>query len=152
MEIRLAKTEDESAVLKLLDELGEELNEKIGYSPHNAEAQNVGGLIFREVVNREDTHIFVAVEDGTMVGLITFYVLPNIRHGMHRGHIEDFIVSKNMRGRGIGTKLFDAVKDFYRKNGIKVVKLDANNNLEAHDFYRKNGGEQTEVMYRFSID
>ncbi|MFA5730344.1 MAG: GNAT family N-acetyltransferase [Candidatus Paceibacterota bacterium] len=152
MEIRLAKIEDEKSVLKLLDELGEELNNKTIYSEHNIEAQKIGGPIFKEIISREDTYIFVAVENEEIVGLVTFYLLPNIRHGMHRGHIEYFVVSKNMRGKGVGTKLFDAIKNFCRKSNIKVIKLDTNNDLEAHSFYSKNGGKQTEVMYRFDID
>ncbi|MFA5310458.1 MAG: GNAT family N-acetyltransferase [Candidatus Paceibacterota bacterium] len=152
MEIRLAKIEDEKSVLRLLDEIGEELNDRTGYSARNIEAQKIGGPIFKEIINRKDTKVFVAVKDGKMVGLATFYILPNIRHGMHRGHIEDFVVDKKMRGEGIGTKLFDAIKNFCRKNDIKVIKLDTNNDLEARNFYSKNGGKQTEVMYRFDID
>ncbi|MFA5009471.1 MAG: GNAT family N-acetyltransferase [Candidatus Paceibacterota bacterium] len=152
MEIRFAKAKDEKNVLRLLDELGEELNDKIGYSDYNTEAQKKGGPIFREIINRKDTYIFIAIENEEIIGLATFYILPNIRHGMHRGHVEDFIVNKNKRGQGIGTKLFDAIKDFCKENDIKVIKLDTNNNLEAHSFYIKNGGEQTEVMYRFNIE
>ncbi len=48
MQIRLAAKPDKGSVLKLLDELGEEVNKKMGYSPHNAEAQKVGGNIFDE--------------------------------------------------------------------------------------------------------
>ncbi|MFA5178481.1 MAG: GNAT family N-acetyltransferase [Candidatus Paceibacterota bacterium] len=152
MEIRFAKIKDEKSVLKLLDELGIELNEKVGYSTRNIEAQEKGGPIFQEIINRKDMRIFVALENQEMVGLVTFYILPNIRHGIYRGHIEDFIVTKNKRGQGIGTKLFNAVKDFCKTNNIKVIKLDTNNNLEAHSFYLKNGGEQTEIMYRFNIE
>jgi GNAT superfamily N-acetyltransferase len=152
MEIRLAKLEDERKVLELLDELGEEMNDKTGQSAHNTEAQRIGGPIFREIINRKDTLIFVAIEDNVIIGLATFYILPNIRHGMHRGHVEDIIVNKDMRGKGIGTKIFNAIKDFCKKNDIKVIKLDTNKNLEAHNFYLRNGGKQTELMYRFDLD
>jgi len=72
---------------------------------------------------------------------------------MHRGHIEDIVVSKDMRGKGIGTKLLGAIKEFCKQNDISVFKLDSNNDLgDAHQFYLKNGGKQTELMYRFDID
>ena len=101
MNIRFATKEDKSQILKLMDELGEEVNRVMGYSPHNAEAQKVGEHIFDEIISRKDTLIFVAEEDGKIIGLITLYLLPNMRHGWHRGHVEDFVVSETARGKGI---------------------------------------------------
>jgi len=153
MEIRFAKLEDEEEVLALLDKLGQELNEKSVYSIHNTEAEKIGGPIFREIIARPDTHIFLAIEKDMIVGLATFYLIPNIRHGLHRGHVEDIIVEENMRGRGVGTNLLNAIKEFCKVNHIKTFKLDSNNKLkEAHEFYLKNGGEQTELMFRFDIE
>ena len=68
MEIRFAKAEDEQMVLKLMDELGEEMNEKTGFSPSNTEAQKLGGPIFRKIINRKDTFIFVATEGEKILG------------------------------------------------------------------------------------
>ncbi len=153
MNIRLATNKDKNRALKLLDELGEEVNKMTGYNPHNAEAQKVGGRIFDEIISRKDTLIFVAEEGDELVGLITLYLLPNIRHGWHRGHIEDFVVSKAVRGKGIGSQLFDAVKKHCKENNIKVIKLDSGVELtNAHRFYEKNGGKFTEKMFRFDID
>ena len=44
---------DKSYVLALMDELGEEINMKRGFSPHNAEASMVGGMMFEDVVSRK---------------------------------------------------------------------------------------------------
>ncbi len=96
--------------------------------------------------------IFVAEEGGKLAGLVTFYLLPNIRHGWHRGHIEDVIVSQSFRRRGVGTKLFDAIKAYCRTNNIKVIKLDSGLELvDAHKFYEKQGGKYTEKMFRFDL-
>ena len=119
MEIRLVELKDKEGVLKLLDELGEEVNRKIGYSEHNKEAEQLGGPIFEEIVSRKDTFIFIASVNGEIVGLITLYFLPNMRHGWHRGHIEDFIVSEKVRGQGIGTKLFETVKKYCKDNKVQ---------------------------------
>jgi len=144
--------DDKKSVLRLLDELGEEVNKKMGYSPHNAEAQKVGGPIFDEIILRKDTLIFVGEEDGKLIGLITLYLLPNMRHGWHRGHVEDFVISENSRGKGIGTQLFNAVKKYCKENNIKVIKLDSGVDLiGAHKFYEKNGGKFTEKMFRFDV-
>lgn len=152
MNIRLAQLTDKTKVLKLLDEMGEEVNRKRGYSTDNTLAQNVGGAIYEEIINRDDTHIFVADDNGDIVGCATFYILPNIRHGWHRGHIEDMVVRESRRSVGIGSKIFDAVKAYAREHGIKVIKLDSGIELtDAHAFYEKNGGKCTEKMYRFDL-
>jgi GNAT superfamily N-acetyltransferase len=96
--------------------------------------------------------IFVAEEAEKVLGVITFYILPSTRHGSHRGHIEDCVVSKTARGKGVGTQLLDAVKEYCKQNNIKVFKLDSGSYLtDAHKFYEKNGGKQTEKMFRFDI-
>lgn len=152
MNVRFAKKEDKVQVLRLLDELGEEVCRRMGYSPHNIEAQKVGGPIFDEIISRKDTLIFVAEEDKKLIGLVTLYLLPNMRHGWHRGHVEDFVVSETNRGKGIGTQLFDTVKKYCRENNIKVIKLDSGVDLTgAHRFYEKIGGKFTEKMFRFDI-
>lgn len=152
VQIRFAFSKDKDKILSLLDELGQEINLKSKYSEHNTEAKKLGGPIVDEILKRNDTKIFVAELNKKLIGLITFYILPNIRHGYHRGHIEDIVVSKNMRGKGIGSKLFDSVKNYCRDNNIKVIKLDSGKELiEAHKFYEKNGGKYTEKMFRFDI-
>lgn len=152
MQIRRATRHDREAVLSLLDELGEEVNGFRGYDQHNAEASKVGGAMFEEVVSRRDTMIFVAEAEGRLAGLVTLYIIPSIRHGRYRGHIEDVVVAGPMRGKGVGTALFTAVKEYCRAHGISVIKLDSANELHgAHAFYAKQGGVFTEHMFRFDI-
>lgn len=153
MKVRLAKAQDKDQVLKLLDELGEEINRKIKFSPHNTEAQKIGGPIFEEVISRKDTFLFVAEDNGIIEGVLTFYLLPNMRHGGHRGHVEYLVVGEKYRHKGIGTKLFNEMKNYCRKNGIKVIKLDSGIELtDAHKFYQKMGGKFTEKMFRFDLN
>ncbi len=153
MNIRLATKDDKASVLKLLDELGKEVNKLRGYDPHNTEAQKVGGPIFDSIISRKDILIFLAEENEKLIGLATFYLIPNIRHGWHRGHIEDFVIARHLRGKGIGTQLLSTIKKYCTDHNIKVIKLDSGLELEkAHRFYEKNGGKFTEKMFRFDID
>lgn len=145
MSVRLATASDKQQVLTLFDELSLLFRAKDIPS-------EVGGDIFDEIVQRVDTKIFVAEDNGRLIGLVTLYLLPNIRHGWHRGHIEDFFTTAVYRRRGIGTKLFAVVKEYCRKHNIKVIKLDSEKNLlNAHAFYEKNGGVFTEKMFRFDL-
>lgn len=146
MTIRLATPQDKSQVLALFDEFSDMFHTE-------DKPSEVGGTIYDEIMNRPDTMIFVAESDNQLQGLVTFYLLPNIRHGWHRGHIEDCFVTKAARGSGVGSQLFDYIKDYCRKHTIKVIKLDSGNELTAaHQFYEKNGGKTTERFFRFDID
>lgn len=146
MTIRLANSQDKNQVLALFDEFSAMFHSE-------EKPSQVGGAIFDEIMSRQDTMIFVAEENNKLQGLVTFYLLPNVRHGWHRGHIEDFFVTSGARGTGAGTQLFDAIKDYCRKNNITVVKLDSGNELtSAHKFYEKNGGKTSERFFRFDIE
>lgn len=140
--VRFTEAKDKAQVLQLLDELGREVGGE----------EAVESSMFEEILTRPDTMIFVAEENSSIVGLITFYLLPNIRHGWHGGYIEDFIITRSKRGQGIGSSLMQAVKEYCRKSGIKVVKVNSGNRLkQAHRFYERHGGKQTEIMFRFDI-
>jgi len=146
MTIRIATAQDKDNVLKLFDEFSCLLKAKDVPSEK-------GSSIFDEIVSRNDTKIFIAEEDGHVLGLATLYLLPNIRHGWHRGHIEDFFVTMENRGKGVGTQLFNGVKEYCSNNGVKVIKLDSGNELtNAHKFYEKNGGQTTERFFRFDLE
>lgn len=146
MIIRIATVQDKENVLKLFDEFG--LFLKASDVPSEK-----GGIIFDEIISRNDTKIFVAEEAGKLLGVTTLYLLPNLRHGWYQGHVEDFFVTAENRGKGVGKKLFIEVKEYCRSNGIKVIKLASGNELtNAHTFYEKNGGKTTERFFRFDIE
>lgn len=127
MFIRLATKKDKNDVLRLFDELRNITESKpIQISP---EQRGRCEEFFDEVISRKDTHIFVAEDEGKLVGMVTFYLLPNIKHGLYRGHIEDVVVTQSARRSGVGSKLLSFVKEYCMKNKIKVVKLDSDHKL-----------------------
>jgi ribosomal protein S18 acetylase RimI-like enzyme len=75
---------------------------------------------------------FVAIDDGTMVGLVTY-------------HIDDAaceIVTLNSvkPGIGIGTALIDAIKRIARQaNCTRLWLVTTNDNIDALRFYQKRG-------------
>ncbi|MGH7882836.1 MAG: GNAT family N-acetyltransferase [Candidatus Dormibacteraceae bacterium] len=146
MHIRLATTSDRDSVLKLFDEFSKLLGSLDTPS-------KIGRAVFDEIVSDNSTKIFVAEEDNKLYGLATLYLLPNIRHGWHRGHIEDLFVSKKNQRTGVGTLILNAIKQYCRSNNVRVIKLDSGNELkEAHQFYKKNGGKTTETFFRFDLE
>jgi GNAT superfamily N-acetyltransferase len=146
MTIRFATKKDKSQVLKLMDEFSLLLKAKDVPSV-------VGGKMFDEIIKNKNAKIFIAEENELLTGMAILFLLPNIRHGYLRGHIEDFFVIEGLRGKRIGTAIFEKIKDYCQKNKISVIKLNSGNDLvDAHKFYEKNGGKTTEKFFRFEIN
>jgi GNAT superfamily N-acetyltransferase len=145
MQTRLATAADKDQILALFDAFSAMLH--VADTP-----SQIGGPILDEILKRPDTQVFVAEEGGRLLGLVTFYLLPNVRHGFDRGHIEDFFVLASARRRGVATALFRAVTEYCGTHGITVIKLDSGNDLtSAHAFYESVGGRSTERFFRFDL-
>lgn len=146
IEIRLAAIKDKYNILQLFDEFSVYL-----HAPDTP--SKISGKIVDEILEREDMKIFIALVNKKPAGIVTFFIQPNIRHGDHRGHIEDFFVTEKFRNKGIGSALITHIKDYCRSNKIKVIKLNSGIELlPAHVFYEKNGGKTTEKFFRFDIE
>lgn len=152
MIVRLAKLKDKVAVLRLLGELIDEVNIRSGESPKGLADDKMPSKLYEELAKREDVKIFVVENEGKILGVADLFIIPIMRRGYYQGHIEDFVITKDMRGKGIGSLLLEAIKDFCKKKGIKVIKLTSGLELtSAHKFYEKNGAKFTEKMYRFDL-
>ena len=100
---------------------------------------NVSEHTFNEIYDSifKNNIIFVAIKDGKLVGSITCLVEQKFIHNLSKYiHIEDFIVSSNYRGMGIGNKLLDFIKKY--SSVIKAYKIILNCDEDLLKFYEKN--------------
>jgi GNAT superfamily N-acetyltransferase len=152
MNIRLATINDRDNILLLLDELIKEVNKKSGKHAVFTKGEEGRKKMYEELLNMLDVKIFVVEEASNLIGIADLFIMPIMRRGYYQGHIEDFVITENMRGKGIGTALMNAIKNYCRENNIKVIKLTSGFELEdAHKFYEKQGGVHTEKMFRFDL-
>ena len=80
---------------------------------------------------------FVAEKDGKIEGFALFYIRYSTWKGC-RLYLEDFIVTENMRGQGIGKILFERVlKEAKDQNYAGVVWQVLDWNQPAINFYNK---------------
>ena len=96
--------------------------------------------------------IYVAILDNKLVGSITLLIEPKFIHNISKvGHIEDVVVSRSVRGKGIGTLLVNKAIDVAKEYGCYKVILDCCDNCMSfyckHEFIRKNN-----QMARYFID
>ena len=92
----------------------------------------------------KDFHYIVAIENGKIIGLVTWLMHGLPKHGLIE--LDRICILSESRGKGIGEKLVDKlVKDasnWYKKNGEDIRKLyllTHENNTNAHSFYEKIG-------------
>lgn len=77
---------------------------------------------------------FVAKEDNKVIGIIT-------GHSYYKEvHIGDLIVLEEYRSRGIGSKLVQAVLDYYKDKEFENINL-TTYGFQALEFYKKCGFE-----------
>ena len=133
--IREAKETDLKQILNLIVELAvyEKAPDMVEVTVEDLKASGFG--------KSRDFLCFVADIDSKIVGIAITYT----RFSTWKGrvlHLEDLIVSKNMRGRGIGSALLDKVVLHAANLAVKRVcweVLDWNTN--AIDFYKAKGAD-----------
>lgn len=133
--IRKAKTTDMSKVLDLIVELA--IFEK---EPLAVEI-SVDDLIQHGIGSSSDFDCFVAEADNDIVGIALVYT----RFSTWKGrvlHLEDLIVSKNMRGEGIGSALLDRVVKHASDLKVKRISWEVLDwNTAAIKFYEAKGAD-----------
>lgn len=97
----------------------------------NVERISETGSIIVGVIDNSPNNIEI-VASGTII------IEPKIiREGRNVGHIEDIVVSKEMRGKGISQKILDILKLIAREKNCYKVILDCDENVK--NVYIKNG-------------
>ena len=94
----------------------------------------------------------VARLDGIVVGVATVNLL--LGPGMEmEGYLEDFVVDPEVRGRGIGDKLWQAIIDWCREKNVDLGFTSNPARVAAHRFYNSHGAEiRDTTVFRVSVD
>lgn len=144
--IRRAQKEDCSAMMDLIRELAhyEKAPEQVTVSfEHFVESgfgENPVWWAFVAEVPDQDNQF-------TIVGFALYYIRYSTWKGQ-RMYLEDIIVTEDMRGRGIGKGLFDALIAEYHSRGLKgMVWQVLEWNTPAMDFYKKFSGVQFDAEW-----
>ncbi len=146
--IRAATFADEEAILALLPQLFE----APGSRPPSYTGER-GRTGIRWAVERPDADILLALDGEALVGLASVYAdIQSIRYGK-RCWLQDLVVSKDARSRGIGRLLLDAATEWARERGCTHLQLSSGmGRVDAHRFYRREGMSEQYVFERWIGD
>lgn len=127
--IRKGRSEDMGAILTLIKELAvfEKAEDEV----------NVDSMYMEKAFTMKPQafDFFVYEKDQSIIGLALFYYRYSTWKG-RRLYLEDLIISKNYRGKGLGEKLLSTVVEYAKEtdcSGVMWQVLDWNKS--AIDFY-----------------
>ncbi|MBR2766990.1 GNAT family N-acetyltransferase [Candidatus Saccharibacteria bacterium] len=96
---------------------------------------------FKDIIASPWHDMLIAEEDGEILGIATLSVTmgPGIRKN---AYLEDFVTDSNVRGKGVGGKLWDAMLEWAKEKGCKNLEFTCGNGREAsQEFYKHKGAE-----------
>jgi GNAT superfamily N-acetyltransferase len=138
MQIKITETkkEDLPAVLELYAD--EDIDNGNILPKQKAEA------IFTKMQSYPNYKIYLARCDGIVAGTFSLAVMDNIAHlGKSSGLVEDVVVAKSMRSKGIGKKMMEHALKICKENNCYKMSLSSNlKRIRAHEFYEKLGFEK----------
>lgn len=104
----------------------------------------------KNLLQKEKFDVFAALFDDKVAGGLTVYTLDQYYSEKPLAYIYDLAVKKEFQRKGIGKKLIDFVKDFYRQKDFEEVFVQADKVDDyAVDFYRKTGVTDEEDVIHF---
>lgn len=133
--LRNASKQDCPAILGLIQELAlfEKEPEAVVVTVQDLEKDGFGEKPLFKVI--------VAEVENEIVGMALFY----FRYSTWKGktiHLEDLIVKQEMRGKNIGSALYEAVlKEAHKENVRRVEWVVLDWNTPARDFYLNSGAK-----------
>ena len=142
MQISILKKEQINAKLsEQVNQLFEELN------------SNIEQMSLTQVLQNEEAIIFVVAADNNQLAGMASMAIYKVISG-HKGMIEDVVVSKQHRGKGIGRKLMNKLLLEAKNRKLSEVLLFSGHHREAAinlykslGFNLKNSG-----LYRLKVD
>ncbi len=131
--IRAGVAEDVSATYKLIKELADFENEP------NAVVISESDLLRDGFGSNPNYHLMVAEYNGKIIGIALYYYCYSTWRGKYL-YLEDLIVTESFRRKGVGSKLFEALMNKTKIEGLKQMGWQVLDwNQPAIEFYKKYG-------------
>jgi len=111
---------------------------------------------FKKYITRKDAVAFIAIEKGKPIGHLLgnekkdFPVFAESERPM--GHVGNFYVEPEFRGKGVGKKLFAELKKWFKKRGLKKAEVDfITSNKRTKKLYKELGFQPHEEKWRIRL-
>lgn len=117
-----------------------ELYTQLHNNPFPQKTQEIIDL-WNTILNDENHHIIVAVEDKKIVSSCVCVIIPNLTHNQQPyAFVENVVTDSAYRKRGLATQCLDYAKGIAVKNNCyKLMLLTGSKEESTLNFYRKAG-------------
>ncbi|MBA7497760.1 hypothetical protein ES704_00492 [subsurface metagenome] len=106
----------------------------------------------RNLLNEVNSHILVAEIEGVVVGFVSFTTRKTILHRGLSGLIDELIIAKSYRGKGIGKQLLSSAIEKSRQLGCCEVEVSTEKtNIKARGFYRQYGFTERGMFFEMDL-
>ncbi|PKP61081.1 hypothetical protein CVT91_03855 [Candidatus Atribacteria bacterium HGW-Atribacteria-1] len=144
--IREAKESDLLTIGKLTLELIEAMGDTEGINIKLI-AENC-----RSLLSEANSYILVAEIGGVVVGFVNFTTRKTILHRSLSGLVDEIIIAKSYRGKGIGRQLLSSAIEKSRQLGCCEVEVSTEKiNIKAKEFYRQCGFMERGVLFEIDL-
>jgi ribosomal protein S18 acetylase RimI-like enzyme len=131
VKVRSAEPRDADRVLELMEGLTR---------PEVADDPRPQRDVFLRHLDEEDAYVYVAEEDGDIVGAASLWIRPRLNWTTPEGWIPDLFVDPQFRRRGAARALLDACAEEARRRGCHRLILESGHHrAEAHRLYESYG-------------
>ena len=155
MEIRLANNSDIPGMIALLKQVGK-VHHDIRPDLFRDGAQKYSVSDLEDLLKDAARPVFVGVEDGRMLGYC-FCILEEVKDNpvlrdVKSLYIDDLCVDETIRGKHVGTKLYDHVCAYAREIGCQSVTLNVwCGNDSAMRFYESRGMKPRKIYMETTL-
>jgi len=97
--------------------------------------------VWNKILDDENYHIIVAVEDGMIVSSCTCVIIPNLTRGVRPyARVENVVTHADYRGRGLATACLDHAREIAaRENCYNIALLTGSKAESTLKFYERAG-------------
>jgi ribosomal protein S18 acetylase RimI-like enzyme len=107
----------------------------------------------RSLIKDPVHHLLLAKDKDKVVGLVNFTIRKTILHPGPSGLIDELVVSRSYRGKGIGEKLLSAAIEKCRELGCCEVEVSTEkSNSLAREFYQRCGFKEDAVLLEINLE
>jgi GNAT superfamily N-acetyltransferase len=139
--VRKATVQDIPEMCALLQEL---FSIEEGFNPDPRKQQRGLELLLAQTAN---SCAIVAECASSIIGMCTVQLVVSTAEGGLSGLLEDLVVARQYRGKGIGQQLLHAIEAWAWEHGASRIQLLADrNNQPAVKFYLRNAWQSTALV------
>jgi ribosomal protein S18 acetylase RimI-like enzyme len=151
MKIKQATPSDVQAIVNMERKLLQYHALKNKYFKPAPDAEEKFEKYLRGLIGEKDAAVFVAQENGKLVGYLVARVLedPPVLKIRRKGVITDIFVERGYRKRGIGQKLTERALKWFRKQNLQFAELSVYvKNTSGKIFWKQMGFENHMAIMR----